>query len=133
MMSYPAVVVHGLADARTALAPGRPLTFLSAPGAALYAGVGFWRHLVSMAAASRPDVPLADILDCADAPGRAVEALAAGQRALVLCPALPAFAEVDRLAASLGATVLIERPPALDLASPGSQRRLAAWLAGARG
>ena len=40
MMLPPAVVVHGLAMARQALEPGLPLTFLSAPGAGIYAGVG---------------------------------------------------------------------------------------------
>ncbi len=49
----PAVIVHGLDDARAALAPGRPVTLLSAPGAALYAGCGWWRALVRLAQAER--------------------------------------------------------------------------------
>src|SRR5689334_18677107 len=46
---YPAVVIHGLADARTVLAAGSPVTFLSAPGAALFAGCGWWRALIERA------------------------------------------------------------------------------------
>ena len=49
----PAVIVHGLDDARAALAPGRPVTLLSAPGAALYAGCGWWRALVRLAQAEQ--------------------------------------------------------------------------------
>jgi hypothetical protein len=116
----PCIVIHGLAHARLALAPGRPVTLLSAPGAALYAGCGWWRAVI---AAAQTDAP--DILDCADAPGRALEALSIGCRRLVLlpCPAWDALA--DR---ATGALLLRERPPALDLAAPGASHRIAAWL-----
>lgn len=120
MMLPPSVVVHGLPHARAALAPGRPVLLLSAPGAACYAGAGWWRALVTTAGATH------DALDCADQPGRALEALAAGCRLLILhpCPAFPAV--VERAA---GATILPARPPALDLAARGAARHLAAWLA----
>jgi hypothetical protein len=121
----PAVVVHGLDDARQALAPGRPVTLLSGPGAAIYAGCGWWRALVTASGTTGPDV-----LDCADAPGRAMEALRTGCRLLVLDPAVPAAGLVAARAAAVGASVLPQRPPALDLAQPGSLRRLEAWLAG---
>lgn len=123
----PAVVVHQLSDARAALRPGRPVTLLSAPGAASYAGCGWWRALVGQALAEAGrDAP--DVLDCADAAGRAVEALRAGCRCLVLAPDVPVFTEVTARAAALGAVVLPARPPALDLAGPGARRRLDAWL-----
>jgi hypothetical protein len=121
----PAIVVHGLEDARQALAPGLPVTLLSGPGAAIYAGCGWWRALVAASGATGPDV-----LDCADAPGRAMEALRAGCRLLVLDPAVPAAGLVAARAAAVGAQILAERPPALDLAQPGSSRRIGAWLAG---
>jgi hypothetical protein len=123
MIFPPAVVVHGLRDARAALAPGLPVTLLSARGAAVYAGCGWWRALMQAAGAEF------DILDCADAPGYAMAALRIGQRAIVLDPG-PAFAAVSAAAATLGAAVLADRPPALDLAEPGAQRRLLAWLQG---
>ena len=119
----PAVVVHGLHHLRTATAPGLPVTLLSGPGAAIYAGCGWWRALMALGAGDNPD-----ILDCADAAGRAMEALRAGCRLLVLDPAVPAWALVESRAATVGAMLLATRPPALDLAAPGAARRLDAWL-----
>lgn len=46
MVFPPAVIVHGLADARAAVAIGLPVTLLSAPGAGLYAGCLWWRGIV---------------------------------------------------------------------------------------
>jgi hypothetical protein len=121
-MLPPAIVIHGLEHARLALAPARPVTLLSAPGAALYAGCLWWRSLLS---AAQTDAP--DILDCADAAGRALEALSIGCKILVLqpCRAWPSVA--DR-AARHGATLLDRRPAALDLAQPGGLRHIARWL-----
>src|SRR6185295_16407063 len=94
MFCCPAVTIHGLDHARAALAPGRGVVLLSAPGAALYAGCGWWRALVAAARAEFPATPMADLLDCADAPGRAMEALRIGLRGIVLDPGCPAFAAV---------------------------------------
>ena len=118
-----AIVIHGLPHARQALAPGRPVTLLSAPGAASYAGCLWWRALVAAAG-----TPFPDILDCADAPGRALEAMAIGCRAVVLLPC-PAWSTVADRAAAQGVTLLAARPDALDLAQPGASRHIAAWLA----
>ena len=121
----PAIVIHGLSDAQLALAPGRPVTLLSAPGAAGFAGCGWWRAVIARADAG-PDVP--DVLDCADAPGRALEALSVGCKCLVLLPC-SAWDGVAERAAAMGASLLRARPPALDLAAPGAARQIAAWLA----
>jgi hypothetical protein len=126
MFCCPAVTIHGLDHARMALAPGRGVLLLSAPGAALYAGCGWWQALMVAARAEFPATPMADLLDCADAPGRAMEALRIGVRGIVLDPACPAFAAV--VAAAGDAIVLPHRPPSLDLAERGASRRLAAWL-----
>ncbi|MBW4024362.1 MAG: hypothetical protein HIU92_14760 [Proteobacteria bacterium] len=125
----PAVVVHGLADAREALGVGLPVTLVSAPGAALYAGAGWWTALTAAARAEYPGQPFDDLLDCGDAPGRAAEALRAGQRLIVLRGVTPALHERVRLMAeALGAVVLTAMPEALDLARPGARRRLPDWL-----
>jgi len=126
MLLPPAITIHGLDDANTALRPGRPVLLLSAPGAALFAGCGWWRAVITKAAIDTRAAPL-DALDCADAPGRALEALAIGCRIIVLepCPAWPSVA--DR-AARAGATLLQARPKSLDLATRGAQRHVAAWL-----
>ncbi|MBV9653703.1 MAG: hypothetical protein JOZ42_03975 [Acetobacteraceae bacterium] len=128
MKNWPAVVVHGMADAAAALAPGLPVRLLSAEGAACFIGVGWWQALVTGARARHPATPCADILDCGDSPGRAMAALRMRQPALVLAPDVPAFAAVRRAAAAQGAVLLGERPPALDLADPRARLRLAAWL-----
>ena len=125
----PAVVVHGLPHARAALRPGRPVLLLSGPGAAGYAGAGWWRALIRLALDGHAPQP--DALDCGDQAGRALEALAVGCRMIVLhpCPALPAVME-----RAAGAVVLTARPPALDLADcwgdRATARRLDAWLRG---
>lgn len=130
----PAVVVHGYEQARTALAPGLPVLLLSALGAAAYAGAGWWRSMIDQALAAHggPGAPrpsnAPDALDCSDLAGRALEALSVGCRIIVLhpCPAYPAIVERAGL---VSARVLSARPPALDLAEPGAERRVTAWLA----
>lgn len=119
----PAIIIHGPDHARLALAPARPVTLLSAPGAALYAGCLWWRALITAAQTDQPDV-----LDCADAPGRALEALATGCKIVILHP-VPAWPSVADRAAQYGATLLQSAPDALDLAQPGAARLIAAWLA----
>ena len=116
----PAVIVHGLGHARAALKPGHSVLLVSAPGAAAYLGALWWRALMA-----HVDAPL-DALDCADQPGRALEALAAGCRIIILypCPASPEVA-----ARAQGALILSARPPSLDLGQRGAARNLAAWLA----
>lgn len=128
-MSLPrAVIVHGLEDARTVLALGAPVTLLSAPGAAAYAGCGWWRALVAQARNGFPDVAFSDLLDCGEASGQALAALRIGQANLVLSPAAPGWDAVAAIAAAQGGTVLRDAPPALDLAVPGDRRRLHDWL-----
>ncbi len=130
MILHHAVVVHGLAHVRAVLRPGQAVTLLSAPGAARFAGCLWWRGLIGHASAEFPAAVAADVLDCADSPGWAMAALRVGQRLLVLDPACPGFPAVAAAAATLGASVLPARPVALDLAAPGAERLLAAWLRG---
>lgn len=131
MLRYPAVVVHGLSDARAVLAFGLPVTLLSGPGAALYAGCGWWRALAARARDEFPLVPLDDVLDCADASGQALASLRSGQHIIVLAPEAPGWSAIAAIATERGGMVLATRPPALDLARPGALRQLADWLRGA--
>ncbi len=124
----PAVVVHGLADVRVALAHGLPVTLLSAEAAALYAGCGWWRALVAAARAEFPQVPIEDLLDCADASGQALAALRVGLRQLILWPDAPGRSRVAAIVAGLGGVLLAERPAALDLGDPANRRRLHDWV-----
>ncbi len=128
MVLYPAVIVHGLADARAALTLGLPVTLLSAPAAGLYAGCLWWREVVAQARAECPAVPMVDVLDCADGSGQAMAALRVGMVRLVLWRAAPGWDAVEQIARRQGGFVLPEAPVALDLAAPGATRRLSAWL-----
>ncbi len=121
----PAVIVHGLADARLALAQARPVTLLSAPGAACHAGCLWWHSLLRAS-----QTPYLALLDCADSPGRALEALRMGLKGIVLGCDAGLFTAVLEPAAIYGALLLPRAPPALDLAARGAARGLPAWLAG---
>ncbi|MCB8875167.1 hypothetical protein [Acidisoma silvae] len=126
----PAVTIHGLEDGDSVLRPGVPVMILSAPGAALYAGAGWWRALIAELRARHPGAVFVDLLDCADAPGRAAEALRAGQKAILFHAETPAIlAAIQAMAEACQAQVWTERPEALDMAERGAARRLAAWLA----
>jgi hypothetical protein len=122
MEHYPAVTVHGLGEAVAALAKGQAdghgVTLVSAPGAALHAGCGWWRALVEAARASHPDVPCMDVLDCADGTGQALAALRIGVTRLVLWPDAPGREAVIAIAASLGGFVAPAPPPAEPLVKP---------------
>ena len=119
----PAVIVHSLNHAR--LCAGRAVTLLSAPGAAQYAGVLWWRELLREAGHDGPS-----LLDCGDGAGRALEALKLGLPGIVLRANPAAFAAVAQVAAAQSAMLLAEPPPALDLGSRGAHRHLQAWLGG---
>jgi hypothetical protein len=106
----PVTVVHGLAGAEAALAKGQAVTLVSAPGAALYGGCGWWKALIAAARAAHPAVPCVDILDCADASGAALAALRLGVVRLVLWPDAPGRAAVVALAEAAGGFVLAAPP-----------------------
>ena len=128
MIVHPAVIVHGLAEARAALGPGLPVTLLSAPGAAMFAGCLWWREVVALARASHRDTPMIDILDCADASGLAMGALRSGVCRLVLWLDAPGWAAVAAVAEGMGGFVLSRAPEALDLGQRGAMRHLGDWL-----
>ena len=120
----PSVIVYDLAQARHVLGLQRPVTLLSAPGAASYAGCLWWKRLIEALGASKTS-----FFDCDDAAGRALEALRIGLHGIVLRPQ-PSFTTVAEIATAQGAIVLHQAPPALDLAQPGAFRRLPDWLGG---
>ncbi len=126
----PAVIVHSLGMAQAALdiAAGRPVTLLSGEGAGAYAGVAWWHALVAAATAGAPDANLHHVLDCGGAAGRALEALRAGQKLLVLRASAAVWEDLAGRAAGLAATLLADAPPALDMADTRARRRLDAWL-----
>jgi hypothetical protein len=128
MIVHPAVIVHGVAEAEAALAPGLPVTLLSAPGAALFAGCLWWREMVAAARARHSHTEAIDILDCADASGMAMGALRSEVCRLVLRPDAPGWDAVAAIATRQGGFVLPHAPIALDLGQRNAIRRLHAWL-----
>ncbi len=128
MIIHPAVIVHGLADAKAALTLGLPVTLVSAPGAAMFAGCVWWREMVAAARAAFPDTEALDILDCGNASGMAMGSLRSGICRLVLWPEAPGWASVVAISERQGGFVLRSAPAALDLANRNGMRRLNGWL-----
>lgn len=125
----PAVMIHGLADGQAALAAGLPVTLVSAPAAAVFAGAAWWLALAAELRRTHPAFGFPDVLDCADAPGLAAQALRLGQRRIAFSSPFPGLvARIAALGADCGAEVLPCLPPALDLARPGARHRLPIWL-----
>jgi hypothetical protein len=122
----PAVIVHGARHLRIALAPCLPVTLLSAPGAASYAGCLWWLKLFDLA--ENPAIP--HLLDCGDAAGRALEAMRIGQKRIVLRTNAVGFPHVRDAAVAMGVFLTPQPPPALNLATYRAESRLIAWLTG---
>ena len=120
MEIYPAIVVHSLAEAQAVLVRGTPATLVSAPGAGLYMGCGWWRALVAAARRAHPETPCLDILDCANGSGQAMAALRIGVCRLVLWPEAPGRAAIVAIAEELGGFVLPDAPAATRR-SPGAR------------
>ena len=131
-----AVTVHSLDHARAALAAaaalGRPVTLVSAPGAAGYAGVAWFRKVVALAAKDQPGVTVSAVLDCADKPGLVLAALRQGLGRVCFTGSRAAAAKLSAIATAQGAEIVARPRRALDLrgvADPEAACRT--WLGGA--
>ncbi len=108
---------------------GRPLTLLSAPGAAGSLGALGFAALIREAAAAYPDVPLTAILDCADEPGLALNALRHGIRHIRLEASGDALAKVADMAGQVGASLDTTDWDVLDLLDVRDAESMCrAWL-----
>ena len=118
-----AIIVHGVDDALAAVAAARslgaPLVLISAPGAAAYAGPGWFLEIVGQARAAGPGLAVSGLLDCADEAGHAMAALRAGAKAIVFTGGDVIAEKLTAIAAATAATVHRARPPAFD---PGDVR-----------
>src|SRR5438067_9033902 len=83
----PVFVVHSLAHAVAALTAaaetGSSVVLLSAPGAGLCAGPGWWRAMIEAARAAVPEARSMALLDCSDDAGAAQGAIRVGVEAIV--------------------------------------------------
>ena len=128
-----AVTVHALADALAALeaaaAIGRPVILLSAPGAAAYAGAGWFKALVGLACRRWPAVDVTAMLDCGDRAELVQGALRAGLSDVVYSGPAGIAARLADIAGRQGAHLHRRRPPALEIADPGTALAACrAWL-----
>ena len=115
----PVFVVHSLAQAeaaaRAAAEAGTAVTLASAPGAAGYAGAGWFLAILAALAEAQPDADVDGLLDCGDDAAAAIEALHSGARWIRLKGADAFVAEVAELAEGAGARLNGPAGPALDL------------------
>lgn len=92
----------------------RPITLLTAPGAAAYGGPGFYLAMVEQARRRHPDADARAILDCGDDSAMAQMALHLGWCSLVLGGKGVVREKVRQIAAAYEAEVLARAPKALD-------------------
>lgn len=128
-----AVVVHSLADAEAALkaaaALHRPVVLLSAPGAAAYAGAGWFAALVARARRRHPTAAASAVLDCGRRADLVQGALRQGLEDVLYVGPRATAARLADIARQAQARLHRKRPPALDLlglADPEAACR--AWL-----
>jgi hypothetical protein len=129
----PAIIVHSLDHARAALAAaaalGRPVTLLSAPGAAEYAGIAWFAKIVALGAAEWPDAAYRAVIDCADRPGLVLAALRHGSTHVRFTGPRAAAKKLSAIADQTGVELVSGRLSALDLraeADPHAACRI--WL-----
>jgi len=119
--SAPAIVVHSLTHAVAALkaaaAADREIVLLSAAGAGVYAGAGWWKAVIDAAREAAPGARFSHILDCGDAAGAVQAALRAGVEAAIFTGRPDVAERLAAIAEARGSRLLTARPqPALDLA-----------------
>jgi fructose/tagatose bisphosphate aldolase len=129
----PAIVVHGVGDALAAVAAAReidaPLTLISAPGAAAYAGPGWFLEIVAQSRAAAPGLAISGVLDCGDHAGHAMAALRAGAEAIVFTGDDGVAGKLSAIARETSAVVHCARPPAFDPGdAPDNQAACREWL-----
>ena len=134
-MKEKAVIVHSLEDARIALAAaeaaGCGLVLASAPGAAGYVGVLWFRELLRAAQAERPGLRVTGLLDCGDKPGLVLAALGQGIPALRFTGPRKVAARLAEICAAEGVELVTRRLRALDLgAEPCPEAACRDWLSG---
>jgi len=96
-MHATSIIIHGLADAKTAVARDASVTLRSAPGAAAYAGALWWRELIAELRAHTGWQALA-WLDCGDQTALAVEAIRCGVVHLILDTQSPTLDDIREIA-----------------------------------
>ena len=118
-MKARAIIIHELAHVRAALAAaaeqGVPVELWSAPGAGIYAGVGWFDAVLRRAAQEAPAACFIGVLDCDDRADLAQSAFRQGLRHVCFRGRKAVADRLADIASRTGATLHRRRPPALDL------------------
>lgn len=128
--SGPYLIVHNIGHARDAVATarefGRPVTLISAPGAAASIGPEVFKQMIDAVLGDDPPDGITAVLDCGSDPGPALQAIRYGCENI----RLDADAEVlNKLSDMTSGTVLDGAPlDAYDMANGNAN--LAVWLQG---
>lgn len=116
-----AVIFHTVSHLSAALAvaeqTGKPITLLTPPGGAGYAGAGFYRRLLDRGFSAHPDARFRCLLDCGSDAALALQALREGWTDIVFSGPAPASTKIENVATGLGARVHPQPPSAIDLLS----------------
>lgn len=117
--TIPAIRIHGIREARTALraasALRRPVVLASAPSAGCHGGGAWFRALIARVRTEFPDVDATAVLDCGEQPGAALAALRAGVADMALGGPPDVRARVGAIALAAGACLHPPIENALDL------------------
>lgn len=131
----PAIVIHSLAQARAAARAavelGVAVELWSAPGAAAYAGPGWFKAVLEATRAAEPDARISAVLDCADLPGLVLGTFRIGLEAACFTGPDRVAAKLADIAAQHRARLVRRRPNhALDLRHAADPYALCrTWLA----
>jgi hypothetical protein len=130
-----AVIIHGyphaLAALQVAAAASVPVALWSAPGAAVYAGAGWFDALIRRAAREAPVARFIAVLDCADRADLAQAALRQGVTQICYRGSPDLARRLADIAGQYGATLHRKMPLALDLLHVDDPcAACGAWLSG---
>ncbi len=130
-----AVTFHGLEHARAAAEAatglGVPLTLVTAPGAAAYAGAEWFQAVVVELGRQYPDLVIEAWLDCRDRAGDAMGAMRAGVHRIIFTGDAELAGKLRGMAGATGMTVADRRPFAFDpRTSSDMVRDCRRWLSG---
>ena len=127
---------HACAALEAAVELSAPVLLVSAPDAGLQSGPAWFASVIGQAVESVPGAPalqLVTLLDCSDKPGCVLAALRHGVKRICFTGPETTRRKLLNIAESYEATVLAERPEALELlgqANPDDACRV--WLTAGR-
>ncbi|HEV2189771.1 MAG TPA: hypothetical protein VGR70_21360 [Stellaceae bacterium] len=109
-------MTHAVAALQAATAADRDIVLLSAPGAGIFAGAGWFAALIDAVRSAVPTAKFTAILDCGDDAGAAQAALRAGVEAAIFTGRADVAERLTAIAQQARVSLLTTRPqPLLDL------------------